>query len=90
MYESATFRRVFELYSVSYKEFLLKDFPEDTIANKIRKIRYITGLSQINFGKMINRCEYTIFAWETGIFEPTPISKKRLIKTFNLPKNFFK
>lgn len=89
MYKSATFKKVFESFSVSYREFLLKDFPEDTIANKIRKIRYITGLSQINFGKVINRCEYTIFAWEAGIFEPTSPSKKILIKTFNLPKDYF-
>lgn len=92
MYKSATFRNVFETFSINYREFLNKDFldfPENTIANKIRKIRYFTGLSQVNFGKKINRCEYTIFAWETGIFEPTLISRKILIKTFNLPKDYF-
>lgn len=59
------------------------------MANKIRKIRSISGLSQVNFGKKIGRCEYSIFKWEKGLIEPSLKFKKIMIKTFNLPKNYF-
>lgn len=92
MYESATFKKVFEPYSINYRDFLnqeLIDYPEDTIPNKIRKIRYLSGLSQIEFAKKVGRKEITIAQWERGIFKPNIISQNLIIKMFNLPKDYF-
>ncbi|MDR3596796.1 helix-turn-helix transcriptional regulator [Clostridium sp.] len=52
-------------------------------------MRYITGLSQINFGKKLHKCENTIVKWESGVFVPTKESQQLIIEAFNLPKNYF-
>ncbi|WP_423244456.1 helix-turn-helix transcriptional regulator [Clostridium beijerinckii] len=91
LYKSATFRSVFELFTVNYREFLANAIfndLEDNITNRIRKLRYLSGLSQIEFGKKVNRKVVTVGQWERGIFNPSLPSKKKIIKAFNLPKNY--
>ncbi|BCZ46901.1 hypothetical protein psyc5s11_29680 [Clostridium gelidum] len=63
--------------------------PEDTIANKIRKIRYLNGLSQMEFAKKIGKIDITVSQWERELFKPNITSKTLIIKIFNLPKNYF-
>lgn len=87
MYESATFKKVFKEYSLIYDEY--SHLPENTTAEKIKKLRAIHKLSQKELAKRIGRSEATITQWEIGRCKPNTTAQNIIIKLFNLNNNYF-
>ena len=87
MYENATFRKIFNKYSIEYDEF--SDMPENTTSDKIKKLRAIHKLSQKELAKRIGRSEATITQWEIGRCNPNSTAQHTMIKLFNLNNNYF-
>lgn len=86
-YESATFKRIFKKSTIIYNEFY--ELPEDTIADKIKKLRAIHKISQKELAKRIGRSEATITQWEIGRCNPNTTAQNTIIKLFNLNNNYF-
>ena len=86
-YESATFKKIFKKYTIIYNEFY--ELPEDTIADKIKKLRAIHKLSQKELAERIGRSEATITQWEIGRCKPNTTAQNIIIKLFNLNNNYF-
>ena len=77
---------------MDYKEFLenkIYNLPEDTLGDKIRKIRYINKISQKEFSTLVGCGDYTIWAWENDKFKPNIKYRKKIIQVFNLSENYF-
>ena len=86
-FESATFKKVFKEYSLTYDESYY--LPENTTSEKIKKLRAIHKLSQKELAKRIGRSEATITQWEIGRCKPNTTAQNIIIKLFNLNNNYF-
>ena len=92
MYKNATFNIALEPLYINlktYKDSLICALPTDSIGKKIRKLRLSLGLTQDQFGTMIGSKNTTVANWENEYKTPLPKTLKKIIKTFNLPKDFF-
>ena len=87
--ESAIFRDVFTKYTCNIYYSLYNDLPENTINEKITKLRLVKGLTQLQFAKSINRGFGTVTKWDQNSTSPDPKALKDIINTYNLPKDFF-
>lgn len=86
-FESATFKKIFNKYSIEYDEY--SELPETTISEKIKKLRAINKLSQKELANIIGRSEATITQWEIGRCRPNTAAQNNMIKLFNLNNNYF-
>lgn len=73
------------------KEFYIADsLPNETIGDKIKKLRISTGLNYNDFAKKAKVGTMTIYRWETGERVPNNIYLNQLIEIFKLEKYYFK
>lgn len=71
-----------------YKE-LYKDLPEDTVTQKINKIRKMHNLERDEFAKIIGHHWSTIQSWEIDNVPPNPHSIRDICSKFNLSLKYF-
>lgn len=64
--------------------------PENTIGQKLKKLRLRLGLTQSQFGKSINKALTTIANLENGYRMPTNDILESIIRLYKLDKNYFK
>ncbi|KXA04236.1 helix-turn-helix domain-containing protein [Clostridium perfringens] len=75
---------------LSSKELSVIDIlPNETIGDKIKKLRISTGLNYNDFAKKARVGTMTIYRWETDERNPSEDYLKQLIKNFNLDENYF-
>ena len=86
-FKSATFKKFFKEYSLTYDESYY--LPDNTTAEKIKKLRAIHKLSQKELAEKIGRSEATITQWEIGRCKPNTTAQNNIIKLFNLNNNYF-
>lgn len=87
--ESAIFRDIFTNYTYNIDYSLYNDLPENTINEKIKKLRLVKGLTQLQFAKSINRGFGTVTKWEQNLTFPDLKALNDIINIYNLPKDFF-
>ncbi|XZJ78201.1 helix-turn-helix domain-containing protein [Clostridium perfringens] len=76
---------------LSYREFsLIDNLPNETIGDKIKRLRISTGLNYNDFAKKAQVGTMTIYRWENGERFPTEKHLKQLINNFNLNNEYFK
>ncbi|WP_415330997.1 helix-turn-helix domain-containing protein [Clostridium perfringens] len=76
---------------LSYREFsLIDNLPNETIGDKIKRLRISTGLNYNDFAKKAQVGTMTIYRWEKGERFPTEKHLKQLINNFNLKNEYFK
>lgn len=84
--KSATYKKVFEPIENTQSN-IYHTLPEDTIKDKIYKLRMINGLTQKEFAEITDIGYSSICKYEIGY----PISYKNKLKIsnyFNLPQNY--
>ena len=75
---------------LSNKELSIIDIlPNETIGDKIKRLRISTGLNYNNFAKKARVGTMTIYRWENGLRVPDYKYLNQLIINFNLNKNYF-
>jgi len=68
---------------------LYKDLPEDTIGERIKKMRLKLNIDKVKFAKSIH-CELkSVFLWETNKIIPDATSIKKISDTYNIPLDYF-
>ena len=77
------------LYNRINKDYRYKDYPEDTLGQKIKKQRLLLGLTAAQLGKLCNRKEVTINFYESDIIQPDYSVMQKLCKLFNVPIEYF-
>lgn len=76
---------------LSNKELSIIDIlPNETIGDKIKRLRISTGLNYNDFAKKARVGTMTIYRWETGVRIPNDIYLNKIIKNFNLDNDYFK
>jgi transcriptional regulator with XRE-family HTH domain len=68
---------------------MYKDLEEDTIGEKIIKLRKVHNLNQKEFAKIIGHHFDTVLHWETHDVMPKPESIKNICDKFDLPLKYF-
>lgn len=89
MYKNATFNIALEPMHFSIKDSMICDLPDNTISQRMKKLRISLGLTQDQLGTMIGNKNTTVANWENGHKTPLLKTQEKIIKTFNLPKDFF-
>jgi DNA-binding transcriptional regulator YiaG len=51
-----------------------------TLAGKIKRYRYIHGLSQEKMAEILQTDRSTVWQWETNLREPIPVCRERILK----------
>ena len=64
--------------------------PENTIGEKIKKLRSSLGLTQSQFGKPLDKALTTIANWESGYRKPPKDILNHIVHVYKLDKNYFK
>lgn len=76
---------------LSNKELSIIDIlPNETIGDKIKKLRISNGLNYNDFAKKARVGTMTIYRWENGLRVPDYKYLNQLITKFNLDENYFK
>ena len=76
---------------LSNKELSIIDIlPNETIGDKIKRLRISTGLNYNDFAKKARVGTMTIYRWENGLRVPDYKYLNKLITKFNLDENYFK
>ncbi|MBB6622584.1 helix-turn-helix transcriptional regulator [Clostridium gasigenes] len=89
MNQSAIFKETFSYTTINIYYLLYKNLPENTIAEKIIKIRKIRNLERDEFANVINHNLSTVQHWEVKNVPPTPGSILDICNIFNLELNYF-
>lgn len=75
---------------LSNKELSIIDIlPNETIGDKIKRLRISTGLNYNDFAKKAKVGTMTIYRWETGKRTPNKNYLNQLIQNFSINKNYF-
>ena len=75
---------------LSNKELSIIDIlPNETIGDKIKRLRISTGLNYNDFAKKANVGTMTIYRWETGKRIPNKNYLNQLIQNFSINENYF-
>lgn len=84
--KSATYKEVFKDIEVKPD---YSNLPENTLAEKIYKLRKIKGLSQKQFAKVTGIGYSCIPKYESGNFRASKETLKKICITFNIPEDYF-
>ncbi len=66
-----------------------EDCPEDTLGQKIRKQRFLKGLTANDLAKKCGLKEYTIYSYETENTYPHYTSMNKICNILDVPVEFF-
>lgn len=86
---TATFSRIFPKLKINLNKKFYEYLPENTIAEKIYKIRKQHKLERSEFALLINHHISTVQAWEVNNIYPQPSSIKDICDCFNIKISFF-
>lgn len=89
LYESASWKKVFKPVTINIYKSLYYSLPENTIAEKILKIRKMNNLERKDLGKILGLHHDTIVQWELFDVMPKPLNIKLICNKFNLPLSYF-
>lgn len=89
IFESAIIKEVFKsvIFNISNSVYL--DLPENTVGQKIRKLRLTKNLTQLEFAKSLHKGYGTITKWEQGLTFPYEKNLSDIISIYHLDKNYF-
>jgi len=77
------------LYEKLNTEYKYEDYPEDTLGEKIRKLRNIRGLTAEELGNLCDCSGNTIYAYESGTAIPHYSIMKKMIKALEVDVEYF-
>jgi len=66
-----------------------EEYPEDTLGQKIRKQRFLKGLTAAELGRLCGRTEYSINAYESDICFPHYNVMKKICTALGVPVQYF-
>ncbi len=66
-----------------------EEYPEDTLGHKIRKLRYLKGLTVKELGKLCGREECTITSYESSVIFPHYTVMKKICTALGIPVQEF-
>lgn len=78
---------LYQEVSVGHK---YKDYPEDTLGQKIRKQRFINGLTAKELARLCGRTEYAIYAYESDVVFPHCAIMEKICAAMGVPVQYFK
>ncbi|MGB4776376.1 MAG: helix-turn-helix transcriptional regulator [Daejeonella sp.] len=55
----------------------------NTLAGKIKRYRYLNGLTQDDLAELLHTDRSTVWQWETNNRQPIPICRKRILDLVN-------
>ena len=87
--ESTTFKELFHSERFNLRKLLYSSLPNNTIADRIKMLRFSLDISQLEFAKSLNKSFSTITKWEQGLVEPPKRVLNIIVKLYNLPKDYF-
>lgn len=87
--QSATFKKVFEPIIFKITDSLYSNLPEDTIGEKIKKLRLKYNITQLQFARSIHRGFGTVTKWEQEITTPSNNTLSDIVTIYNLDENYF-
>lgn len=90
IFERTSYIILFESHSFCITSSISNILPENTLGEKIKKIRSSLGLSQNQFGEKLNRGLTTVANWENGVRKPPQDILDHIINMYKLDKNYFK
>ena len=85
---NATFNQVFNELKNSLSEQYLS-LPENTIPEKIYKLRMISGLNKFRFSQFVGIGYTSINRYENYNKPISKVNQKKICKAFNLPSDYF-
>ena len=68
---------------------LSNQLSENTIGEKIKKIRSSLGLTQLQFGRTLDKALTTVSNWENGNKNPPKHILTRIVSIYKLDNNYF-
>lgn len=68
---------------------IIDSLPNETIGDKIKRLRISTGLNYNDFARKAKVGTMTIYRWEKGKRIPNDIYLKQLTDNFSLNKSYF-
>jgi DNA-binding transcriptional regulator YiaG len=89
MYSIVILKSILQNQEVRLFESLHGNLPEDTLPEKIFKLRKTHGLSYANFGTRIKRRASSVRGWEKGFETPSQKSIEKICDAFGLDVNSF-
>lgn len=84
VYSNATLTNILTNKEVSLLDSLYSGLPEDSVSDKLYKLRKINGLSLEAFAGRIDRSISAVKSWEDGEITPTQTSIKKVCTAFEL------
>lgn len=64
----------------------LKIYP---VSYRLQQLRWLSGLSQTEFAKLMGCTQATVSTWESGRYTPSGKMILKIIDLYQLPSNFF-
>ena len=89
VFENTIFCEIFESKKYNLFQLLSDNIPDNTIANKLKKLRVSNNVTQLQFARSIKRGFGTVTKWEQGINTPSKSTLNEIIDVYNLPENYF-
>ena len=89
LYQTATYREIFKPFKVNLYYYLYKDLPEDTVFQKIIKIRKTHNLDRYEFAKTIGHHWSTVQHWEIDNVPQKPESIKDICNAYDYNLKYF-
>ncbi len=86
--KTATFKEVFSDYKNSLSE-QYKDLPENSIQEKLYKLRMMHGLNKYKFSKFVGIGYTSVMRYENYKHPISKVNQKKICEAFDLPINFF-
>lgn len=77
------------MYEKLNTEYKYEDYSEDTLGEKIRKLRNIRGLTAEELGNLCDCSGNTIYAYESGTAIPHYSIMKKMIKALEVDVEYF-
>lgn len=87
---SDTFKEVFSPLIFNINKALASTIHDNTIGDKIRKLRVSLGLTQLQFAREIHRGFGTVTKWEQNLAVPRLNMLNEIINIYKLDKDYFK
>lgn len=86
--KSATFSEVFNDFEKSLTDQYL-NLPENTIPEKLYKLRMLNGLNKYQFSKFVGIGYVSVMRYENYKQPISKVNQRKICDAFNLPYNFF-
>lgn len=89
VFERTSYNIGFENHTFKISCALSRQLPENTIGQKIKKLRIRLGITQLQFAKSIKRGFGTVTKWEQELTTPNESTLNYIIDIYKLSTNYF-